>query len=291
MTVVETGTRALLGAVFGAPATGEIDYARRLLPLLRTDMLVLVDRGFDAEAFLTDLAGTGAQFLARLRNNRTLPVLARLDDGSHLSRLGELAVRIITADPTVSCADGTRYTATYRLATTLCDPRRHPAGRLIAVRAATGCATMTPRPGGRSGRRVAAHPPPTAPPAGKSRSSPAPRRSPAPRSAVRTAAAARSDRAGKRTARWQSRDHPVGLVRAGRIDGDRARGALVHGLRHSFATELADSGVSGYKVMKLLGRESMVTSQRYVTAPGTETRTAAAQNRLYDLLEKPPQTT
>ena len=133
MTVVETGTRALLGAVFGAPATGEIDYARMLLPLLRTDMLVLVDRGFDAEAFLTDLAGTGAQFLARLRTNRKLPVLARLDDGSHLSRIGELTVRIITADLTVSCADGTRYTATYRLATTLCDPRRHPAGRLIAV--------------------------------------------------------------------------------------------------------------------------------------------------------------
>lgn len=116
MTVVETGTRALLGAVFGAPATGEIDYARRLLPLLRTDMLVLVDRGFDAEAFLADLAGTGAQFLARLRNNRKLPVLARLDDGSHLSRIGALAVRIITADLTVTCADGTRYTATYRLA-------------------------------------------------------------------------------------------------------------------------------------------------------------------------------
>ena len=133
MTVVETGTRALLGAVFGAPATGEIDYARRLLPLLRTDMLVLVDRGFDAEAFLTDLAGTGAQFLARLRNNRKLPVLARLDDGSHLSRIGELAVRIITADLTVTCADGTRYTATYRLATTLCDPRHYPARRLIAV--------------------------------------------------------------------------------------------------------------------------------------------------------------
>ena len=87
MTVVETGTRALLGAVFGAPATGEIDYARRLLPVLRADMLVLVDRGFDAEAFLTELAGTGAQFLARLRNNRKLPVLARLDDGSHLSRM------------------------------------------------------------------------------------------------------------------------------------------------------------------------------------------------------------
>ena len=71
--------------------------------------------------------------------------------------------------------------------------------------------------------------------------------------------------------------------RAG-IDGDRARGALVHGLRHTFATELADGGVSVYTLMKLLGHESMVTSQRYVTAAGTETRTAAAQNRLYGLL-------
>jgi integrase/recombinase XerC len=71
--------------------------------------------------------------------------------------------------------------------------------------------------------------------------------------------------------------------RAG-IDGDRARGALVHGLRHTFATELANSEVSVYTLMKLLGHESMVTSQRYVTAAGTETRTAAAQNKLYGLL-------
>ena len=72
--------------------------------------------------------------------------------------------------------------------------------------------------------------------------------------------------------------------RAG-IDGDRARGALVHGLRHTFATELANSDVSVYTLMTLLGHESMVTSQRYVTAAGTETRTAAAQNRLYTLVK------
>jgi integrase len=71
--------------------------------------------------------------------------------------------------------------------------------------------------------------------------------------------------------------------RAG-IDADRARGALVHGLRHTFATELANSDVSVYTLMKLLGHESMVTAQRYVTAAGTETRAAAAQNRLYRLL-------
>jgi site-specific recombinase XerD len=68
--------------------------------------------------------------------------------------------------------------------------------------------------------------------------------------------------------------------RAG-IDADRARGALVHGLRHTFATELANADVSVYTLMKLLGHESMVTLQRYVTAAGIETRSAAAQNKLY----------
>ena len=75
--------------------------------------------------------------------------------------------------------------------------------------------------------------------------------------------------------------------RAG-IDGDRARGALVHGLRHTFATELANADISAYTLMKLL--ESMVTSQRYVTAARTETRTAAAQNSLYRLLRKTNET-
>ena len=133
MALVETGTRAMLGAVFGPPATGETDYARKLLALLNSQMLVLTDRGFDAGQFLPEVAGTGAQFLARLRVTRRLPVLARLDDGSHLSRIGELAVRIITADITVTCADGTRYTANYRLATTLTDHRRHPARQLVAL--------------------------------------------------------------------------------------------------------------------------------------------------------------
>jgi site-specific recombinase XerD len=42
--------------------------------------------------------------------------------------------------------------------------------------------------------------------------------------------------------------------------------------------------ISVYTLMKLLGHESMATSQRYVTAAGTETRSAAAQNKLYGLL-------
>ncbi|WP_142394136.1 tyrosine-type recombinase/integrase, partial [Mycobacterium avium] len=61
-------------------------------------------------------------------------------------------------------------------------------------------------------------------------------------------------------------------------DAQPVPGALIHGLRHTYATELAGSDVSVYTLMKLLGHESMTTSQRYVTAAGTETRSAAARN-------------
>lgn len=68
------------------------------------------------------------------------------------------------------------------------------------------------------------------------------------------------------------------------LDSQRARGVLVHGFRHTFATELANGNVSVYALMKLLGHESMATSQRYVDGAGTENRTAAAQNPLYALI-------
>lgn len=77
------------------------------------------------------------------------------------------------------------------------------------------------------------------------------------------------------------------IKRAFRLAGAGAqpvRGALVHGLRHTYATELAGADVSVYTLMKLLGHESMATSQRYVSAAGTETRSAAARNPLYDSL-------
>ena len=61
-------------------------------------------------------------------------------------------------------------------------------------------------------------------------------------------------------------------------------GALVHGLRRTYATELAAADVSVYTLMKLLGHESMTTSQRYVTAAGTQTRSAAARNGSYALI-------
>ena len=133
MALAETGTRALVGAVFGPHGTGERGYASRLLHLLGPGMLVLADRGFDSGAFLAAVAGTKAHFLVRLRSDRRLPVLARLGDGSFLTRIGDLAVRVVDADVTVACAGGTVIRGRYRLATTLLDPRRDPAACLVRL--------------------------------------------------------------------------------------------------------------------------------------------------------------
>jgi Insertion element 4 transposase N-terminal/Transposase DDE domain len=133
MTLCETGTRALLGAVFGSTAEGEITWARKLLHLLDETMLVLMDRGFDGGEFLREVAATKAQFLVRLSSARRPPVLGHLPDGSVRSVIGGVKVRIIEASVTVTCHDGTRYGGTYRLATTLADHRAHPAEALIAL--------------------------------------------------------------------------------------------------------------------------------------------------------------
>lgn len=133
MTLVETGTRALIGAAFGSTATGELAWARTLVHLLDASMLVLMDRGFDGGEFLREVAATKAQFLVRLTATRRPPLLAHLPDRSVLSLIGGIRVRIITAEITVTCADGSTYGASYRLATTLLDHRAYPAAALIAL--------------------------------------------------------------------------------------------------------------------------------------------------------------
>ena len=91
--------------MFGTTADGEITWARQLLHLLDATMLVLMDRGFDAGEFLAAVAAARAQFLVRLNATRRPPVLARLPDGSVLSLIGGVKVRIIAATVTVTCHD------------------------------------------------------------------------------------------------------------------------------------------------------------------------------------------
>jgi Insertion element 4 transposase N-terminal/Transposase DDE domain len=134
MALAETGTRGLLGAALGSAADrDEATVARRLLPLLHPGMLILLDRAFDANAFLREVAATGALLVARAKSTRHPVVLGHLPDGSYLSDLGGLAVRVIEACVTVTGADGSRVRDSYRLITTLMDHRRFPAAAVVRL--------------------------------------------------------------------------------------------------------------------------------------------------------------
>ncbi len=134
MALAETGTRGLLGATIGSAADRyEANLARRLLHLLRPGMLVLLDRAFDSNAFLAGVHATGAMLLCRAKSARTPEVLCHLADGSYLSRLDGLDVRIIEADVMMTGADKTCIGDRYRLITTLLDPARYPALALVRL--------------------------------------------------------------------------------------------------------------------------------------------------------------
>jgi Insertion element 4 transposase N-terminal/Transposase DDE domain len=134
MGLVETGTRGLLGACLGsATERDEATLARRLLSLLGPGMLVLLDRAFDANGFLRELDATGAELLVRSKSTRRPAVLAHLPDGSYLSNLDGLPVRVIEADLAVRGGDGPRLRDRYRLITTLTDHLRYPAIELVRL--------------------------------------------------------------------------------------------------------------------------------------------------------------
>ncbi len=62
------------------------------------------------------------------------------------------------------------------------------------------------------------------------------------------------------------------------INSHRPPGALIHALRHTFATRLIENGVSALEVMGLLGHASLQTTQRYVATRPDHLRSAVAAN-------------
>src|SRR5512142_2374894 len=132
--LAETGTRGLPGAVIGGTGErSEVPLARKLVPLVRKGMLLLADRAYDAADLLKEVAATEAHVLVRGSASRKPAVDQALPDGSYLSHVDGLAVRIIEADLDVHGADGTRLGDSYRLITTLLDWRRYPAGELVRL--------------------------------------------------------------------------------------------------------------------------------------------------------------
>jgi len=126
------GTRSVIDAVFDPVSTGELDQARVLARSLRPGMLLLGDRNYAAADLVTALAATGAHLLIRAKANRRLPILRRLRDGSWLSVIAGLPIRVVEARISITTTTGTR-TGDYRLITTLLDADLHPADQLIRL--------------------------------------------------------------------------------------------------------------------------------------------------------------
>jgi len=74
------------------------------------------------------------------------------------------------------------------------------------------------------------------------------------------------------------------LYREAGIRSNVPAGALVHALRHTFATSLARNGAGGVELQRLLGHESLATTQRYIDATAREIRLAARANDAYRVI-------
>lgn len=120
LALVACGTRTLLATTFGTTSRGETGYAADLVPAMGAPMIVLADRNFAAADLIDKIAERGADLLIRVKTGRRLPVCARCADGSWISRIGSVEVRVIRAQITVTTPQGTRSEA-YQLITTVTD--------------------------------------------------------------------------------------------------------------------------------------------------------------------------
>jgi hypothetical protein len=128
---VACGTRTIITATFGTDQVGETGYVPDLLGAMRAGMIVLADRNFGTTPMVTAVAETGADLLFRIKAGRRMPVCRRLPDGSWISRMGRILVRVIRAEITITTSAGSR-TEVYQLVTTILDPNC-PAAELIRL--------------------------------------------------------------------------------------------------------------------------------------------------------------
>ncbi len=138
----ETGSHVMWRWLIRSIRVGEVRMAKHLLSHLTEGMLLLWDRNFFSYANLSTVRQRGAGVLARVKRHMIFQPLRHLPDGSTLTKAYRSArdrrhdqhgivVRIIryTLDDSGRSGQGTPH----RLLTTLLDPTRDPAGRLIVL--------------------------------------------------------------------------------------------------------------------------------------------------------------
>ena len=148
VSLVENGTHVLFGSRLGPFKTDERSLATEVLGSLSKGMLCLADRGFYGFEFWNQARATGAELAWRVVAKLRLPREVELEDGSYLStvyahdgrrRRPENGVRVRVVEYTLDGARDYRLPATpegepsYRVITTLLDPKVAPAKELAAL--------------------------------------------------------------------------------------------------------------------------------------------------------------
>ena len=140
VSLVENGTHVLFGSQMDGYRVGEITLAKAVLPRLGKGMLCLADRNFFGFELWRLARGTGADLLWRMKKNMRMAAEKRLPDGSYLSHVypsqrdwrhktnGQV-LRVI--DYRLEGIEGSE--PIYRLATTILDADKAPAGELAAL--------------------------------------------------------------------------------------------------------------------------------------------------------------
>lgn len=142
--LAECGTHAIVDAAIGAYRDGEHKLASKLFASLGPGMLLLADRGFLSYALWRDAAKTGADLLWRTKANHVLPVERRFSDGSFTSKFyaspadrrrgrDAIPVRVVEYALDDDNSGPEQGETTYRMLTTVLDPRRAPAGELAQL--------------------------------------------------------------------------------------------------------------------------------------------------------------
>lgn len=140
VSLVENGTHVLFGSQMDSYRTGEITLAKAVLPRIRSGMLCLADRNFFGFELWQLARGTGADLLWRMKKNMRMECEKRLPDGSYLSHVypserdrrhktNGIVLRVI--DYRLEGIEGSE--PIYRLATTILDAAKAPAGELAAL--------------------------------------------------------------------------------------------------------------------------------------------------------------
>jgi hypothetical protein len=140
VSLVENGTHVLFGSQMDSYRTGEITLAKAVLPRMRSGMLCLADRNFFGFELWQLAQATGADLLWRMKKNMRMACEKRLSDGSYLSHVypserdwrhktNGIVLRVI--DYRLEGIEGAE--PIYRLATTILDPDKAPAGELAAL--------------------------------------------------------------------------------------------------------------------------------------------------------------